>query len=691
MINKYATLALVLVATSTVLADFDGDQKNELIAISQTNGNVSYFESDLNPNSVAFKANLTSEGQAVVIGDFDNDEFPDLFVGRNMGSLLGLTWYESNGSDDSVAAVRTGISSLAILRNGLAVGDYDNDGTKELYAITATNDLLKFVNTGNNTIGTAQNIASGVLSVGVYDLDGDKKSEMFVARATGIDWTELKSDGTFWFKTIPATNVQAVRFGDIDGDSAADMLAVLSDGSVQWFEAAGNDTIPILVKTFGSNVVSATIVDVDSDGVNEVIVTRNSDTTKCFDPNANNSLVETAINGIGAGYQDLASVGFTYGNTPMPTIIYRKTVVEMNDVPDGSADIEFPGLATSEDMNGRLMLGYMFGKHPGYETSAQLISGNWGLTWDPHGAPLSWLINTELPGIGPAISLGTITARVDARTFTTLLGRRWGDSMLLKTDTATANLPFDTTQAVFHRGLILLDDNTLLATMYVIKTGFTTREVVIMQSSDLGSTWTYRSTAVNYLAWMGDEGPNESAMVRLLNGNLLLVARTGTMSNTVTDSSTVPLVYAISSDQGNTWSIPVSLGVPGVDPGLIVLEDGRVALSYGRPGVYLKFADATGTNWSVPYPIYTGAGCGYTGIAKHADGDLLVTYTESDFNNRLASFWSHPDPKNRLKIAKIAVSQRCKGQGFDTADLNFDCNVNFTDYSILAKNWLVSN
>jgi hypothetical protein len=154
------------------------------------------------------------------------------------------------------------------------------------------------------------------------------------------------------------------------------------------------------------------------------------------------------------------------------------------------------------------------------------------------------------------------------------------------------------------------------------------------------------------------------------NGNLLCVSR-GT-----------PMHFAISSDKGLTWSTPVSLGVDGVDPRLVKLDDGRIALSYGRPNIYLRLADENGENWGSPFSVYEGSGCGYTSLNKTPDGNLILTYAESDFGGANGL----PGDENYIKMAKIAVHS-CTG-GYADADLNYDCTVNMLDFVQLAQQWV---
>lgn len=85
------------------------------------------------------------------------------------------------------------------------------------------------------------------------------------------------------------------------------------------------------------------------------------------------------------------------------------------------------------------------------------------------------------------------------------------------------------------------------------------------------------------------EGPCESAMCRLKDGRLMCIFRTG-------DS---PYGQCWSQDEGKTWTTPVAMTqARAVQPSLVVMENGMVALSGGRGGIFLWInADGTGNDW----------------------------------------------------------------------------------------------
>jgi BNR repeat-like domain len=148
----------------------------------------------------------------------------------------------------------------------------------------------------------------------------------------------------------------------------------------------------------------------------------------------------------------------------------------------------------------------------------------------------------------------------------------------------------------FHRGTLEMADGSLVTVMFGNfvhdriratdprsiaelgggPTAYKMR-VFLVRSTDQGKTWHYVSTVAAPRAGVVDhtEGFDESTIVRLSDGRLLVVMRTGNYT---------PLAASWSSDNGKTWTEPTTpqgLG-PGVDPCLLRLSDGRLALSYGQ-------------------------------------------------------------------------------------------------------------
>ncbi len=174
-----------------------------------------------------------------------------------------------------------------------------------------------------------------------------------------------------------------------------------------------------------------------------------------------------------------------------------------------------------------------------------------------------------------------------------------------------------------YRTILEMDDGSWLMTMYgnfetdtitpadkdaAEETQFMMRTIIV-SSQDKGHSWKYLSTvAVPAAGEPVGEGFVEPAITMLKDGRLLCIMRTG---------HHFPLYTSWSSDKGITWTPPVYTGLDrGCDPCLITLNDGRVALSWGRrfPEGWSEIS-LLGDKGRFEYP-----GEGYTSLSISNDG-----------------------------------------------------------------------
>ena len=142
---------------------------------------------------------------------------------------------------------------------------------------------------------------------------------------------------------------------------------------------------------------------------------------------------------------------------------------------------------------------------------------------------------------------------------------------------------------VFNGQSVASTEGGWMTTLYGYFEGDSRYSLVWAESSD-GFKWTIRSLiAGSDCPLEGPEGPCESAICRLADGRILCVFRNG---------SFVPYGQVWSADEGRTWSAPVALAAQSVEPSLQALPSGVVALSGGRPGIFIWFsAEGQGTDW----------------------------------------------------------------------------------------------
>jgi hypothetical protein len=181
--------------------------------------------------------------------------------------------------------------------------------------------------------------------------------------------------------------------------------------------------------------------------------------------------------------------------------------------------------------------------------------------------------------------------------------------------------PMVTPQGAIIDGL----NGDLLATVYCTAEKDGRQLLLLARSKDRGKTWDecgmIAGLAVSEkpTSWMGDEGPNEAAIVRLADQRLYAVFRTG---------QDAFLGQSWSSDDGRTWSLPVSTGLKGVAPHLRRLSSGVLVCTTGRPGpvTVLFNEDGRGGSWSHATELFRGKGTRYSDVIEAEPGKLLVVY-----------------------------------------------------------------
>ncbi|MDA0832314.1 MAG: sialidase family protein [Planctomycetota bacterium] len=214
---------------------------------------------------------------------------------------------------------------------------------------------------------------------------------------------------------------------------------------------------------------------------------------------------------------------------------------------------------------------------------------------------------------------------------------------------------------VFNGDTLIDNDGKYLAKLYGHYKD-TPRYALVLAESEDGVAWTIRSTiAGEDCPLEGAEGPCEAALCRLADGRLMCVFRL---------ASNVSYGQSFSDDEGKTWSAAQAMpGVFSVQPSLDVLPNGSLALSGGRPGIYLWMnRDGKGLTWDkfdvvanhnefVPDEKITDAGksSSYTEVVLLDENHLLLIY------DRIPHSWAAiPDDSketNSIWVVRATINE----------------------------------
>jgi hypothetical protein len=351
--------------------------------------------------------------------------------------------------------------------------------------------------------------------------------------------------------------------------------------------------------------------------------------------------------------------------------IYTATAAT-SSVPGFKPHVNFPDLKIRAD--GTLEVDFEVGQTHG--------SGVFGLRGYRSDGGVTWNGFTSTPPSTPNSSLvrpaGQISYGVSYATSSGTGTTSWANTLYTSTNGGTnwaySNAYFDSGgvsyTSVYNNLTDMTQDGTLLLTTgYGQRTGASTQETMLFASADNGVHWTRRSTIAGYTAdpsvGMASEGPSESSLVQLNNGSLLSVFRTGQPFPGYDVNATQPtLMWAMSGDNGSTWTTPKMLGVGGAFPLLHKLDDGGVALTYGRYGAKVMLVDPTGLRWTTPTVIYNGPGSGYVDMKELPNGNFCFVYDQSSFyppswNGSVPSQYVYNnDQSGNLKSAILSIQQQ---------------------------------
>jgi len=221
-------------------------------------------------------ANSLERAVALAVGDYDDDETEDLFVGGHLfRGALGRF-------------VEAGTGAGAALRDrpvAAAFGDFDNDGRLDLYVATAGRGvLLRNLGGGKfRDVAPSAGLAdSGTATKALFvDLDHDGDLDLLLATAAGNRAYRNNLDGTFREMAaqmgLSGGGSRDVALGDFDGDGHTDLVIVGADGRARLFHNLGQGRFEDVTAASGlaaaGKAGAVAVGDYDNDGFLDLFLT----------------------------------------------------------------------------------------------------------------------------------------------------------------------------------------------------------------------------------------------------------------------------------------------------------------------------------------------------------------------------------------------------------------------------------
>lgn len=190
--------------------DFDGDKKDELVVIPQTEKKrIKIYQ--LGTNKLKLLAKFKRGNKEIAIGDLD-DNGRDELVLNNYQKLKIFRWKENKLSF---------IKQIKVVAKKIALGDLDGDGQKEIIAQTAENLQIYRLLGGKFSLWQKKKLTRSLDLILASDLTGDSRDEIIVSTNSRVYIYRLKKS-LFLVKVLRGFRGGS-ELGLFDGDGDWDL------------------------------------------------------------------------------------------------------------------------------------------------------------------------------------------------------------------------------------------------------------------------------------------------------------------------------------------------------------------------------------------------------------------------------------------------------------------------------------
>jgi len=268
------------VATAFQFADFDGDQRADLLYSTRDSVRIR-FNSPTNPfaeSTLVVSSQLAVAGVPIFVGDLDQDNDVDFAMNwvDEQGDIF-LVWYRNNGEGQFQRQLVSALEKGS--RMELAAGDFNLDGQLDLVAADIGFDEIRLFNSNGHSFNSEYLSIRPALNdlaiMALADLNQLGQQDLIASsRSTGqITATDIAS-GTTAVLAQPTISVDpdddlTLAIGDFDGDDLVDFITTTSSTfngvvTLNKYQNGEHSTQQITDEIAG--ITASHAVDIDDDG-----------------------------------------------------------------------------------------------------------------------------------------------------------------------------------------------------------------------------------------------------------------------------------------------------------------------------------------------------------------------------------------------------------------------------------------
>jgi len=245
----------------------------------------------------------TDHDRGMASADFDNDGDLDIYISAG---YTGNVFWRNNGDDTYSDYTSDSGTSLNGQGQGVAWGDFNNDGWLDLFVAQTDGGNRLYLNNGGGSFyensGSFES-QSGSLQPVAFDVNGDGHLDLLVTRRTGLSnllyinrgGASFDEQGSQWGIAEASAECHGAGVGDYDRDGDLDVFICNFSGSNLLFRNVGGrfDEVGSAagIRSGGTRNRGALFGDFNDDGWPDIYVTRTG-ANQLFQNNGNDTFTE---------------------------------------------------------------------------------------------------------------------------------------------------------------------------------------------------------------------------------------------------------------------------------------------------------------------------------------------------------------------------------------------------------------
>lgn len=258
------------------IQDIDGNGTEDILGISTSGTKVAWLKNDDQRFSLHEISRTPFVPTWIEIADLDDDGHYDAVVSDSYYDVMYL--FQGDGEGEFSESEITTTSSYI---GHLKVSDIDSDGKKDIITASQSDGKITvFKNMGDllfDEVLITQQLSQPVF-IDIVDIDNDTDKDIITIDQHSNRIILLKNNEqlTFSQDILPSTikHPYRVMFGDINNDQKMDFFtSSLGDNQISWYKNIDNLIFSqeTLTKSEMTHPEAAHIIDIDKDGINDII------------------------------------------------------------------------------------------------------------------------------------------------------------------------------------------------------------------------------------------------------------------------------------------------------------------------------------------------------------------------------------------------------------------------------------